>query len=261
MIATAPKVLTESENHLLTLTLNSPKSLNSLTSEMLSDLGQALADAEANTDVRVVMITGSGTAFCAGLNLTEEGDIAALDVRARLRDYYEPVLHTIRSMEKPVVAVVNGVAAGAGLSLALAADFRIASQSATFVQAFVRVGLVPDAGSTYLLPRIVGWGRALELMMLGETLDAETALAYGMVNRVVPDSRLKQSATEFAARLAGGPRSQALIKRLLTQSAASSFEEQLVNEADAQTEAVSSADFARGVGAFLAKRKAEFQGD
>jgi 2-(1,2-epoxy-1,2-dihydrophenyl)acetyl-CoA isomerase len=261
LITSPSPVLSDLQDNVLTLTLNSPKNLNSLTAGMLKGLGAALASAQDDKSVRVVVITGAGTAFCAGQNLAEEGDISAIDVRQHLHEYYEPVLRGIRDLEKPVIASVNGVAAGAGLSLALAADFRVASQSSSFVQAFVRVGLVPDAGSTYFLPRIVGWGRALELMTLGDSVDAPTALRYGMVNRVVADDELAEATQSLALRLARGPRSQALIKRLLRQSADATFEQQLENEANAQTEAVASADFVRGVGAFFAKQKPEFQGD
>jgi len=206
------------------------------------------------------VITGAGRAFCSGQNLSES-NLAEVNVRAHLRDYYEPVIRGILDLEKPVIASVNGMAAGAGLSLALAADFRVAAESAVFVQAFVRVGLAPDAGSTYLLPRIVGWGRAMELMMLGEPVDASTALSIGMVNRVVADDELASATNVLASQLARGPRSQSLVKRLLTQSAEATFEEQLENEAAAQTEAASSADFARGLEAFLANRTPQFKGN
>jgi 2-(1,2-epoxy-1,2-dihydrophenyl)acetyl-CoA isomerase len=259
-IALSPLVLTSIEDRVLLLTLNNPGKMNSLTKEMLQGLGHALEAAKGDDSVQVVVITGAGTNFCSGQNLAET-DLSDVDVRKHLRDYYEPVVREIRELEKPVIASINGVAAGAGLSLALAADFRVAALSAMFVQAFVRVGLTPDAGSTYLLPRLVGWGRAMEMMMLGEPVDAKTALQIGMVNRVVDDDELATATHALAVQLAGGPRSQALIKRLLAASAEATFDGQLKNEANAQAEAAASSDFARGLEAFLGKRAPQFKGD
>jgi 2-(1,2-epoxy-1,2-dihydrophenyl)acetyl-CoA isomerase len=260
VITSSPLVLTSVEDRVLTLTLNNPGKMNSFTTEMLKGLAEALEAAREDVSVRVVVITGAGNAFCTGQNLAES-NLAQVDVRAHLKEYYEPVVRGILGLEKPVIASVNGMAAGAGLSMALAADFRVAAQSAIFVQAFVRVGLAPDAGSTYLLPRIVGWGRAMELMMLGEPVDASTALSIGMVTRVVPDKELASATHALARQLADGPLSQSLVKRLLAQSTDATFEKQLENEAVAQSEAASSADFARGLEAFLGKQTPQFRGD
>jgi 2-(1,2-epoxy-1,2-dihydrophenyl)acetyl-CoA isomerase len=181
-------------------------------------------------------------------------------VGAVLRDHYTPAIRAIRSMDQPVIAAVNGVAAGAGFSLALACDLRIAAQSATFVQAFVRIGLIPDLASTYFLPRLIGPARAAELTMLGETVDAARALELGIVNRVVPDTELAAAAAELASRLARGPCSIGLTKRALEVSHENDLETQLAVEERLQTEATTTSDFAEGVSAFLEKRRATFTG-
>jgi 2-(1,2-epoxy-1,2-dihydrophenyl)acetyl-CoA isomerase len=173
---------------------------------------------------------------------------------------YAPLILGIRELEKPVVAAVNGVAAGAGMSLALACDLRVCGESASFIQAFVRIGLVPDAGASFFLPRLVGAARAAELAMLGDTVSAAEALRIGLVNRVVPDSALLAEAVGLAERLARGPRSVGLIKRLLNLSAASDLRSQLAHEEDLQALAVSTDDAVEGVTAFLEKRPADFRG-
>jgi 2-(1,2-epoxy-1,2-dihydrophenyl)acetyl-CoA isomerase len=170
------------------------------------------------------------------------------------------MIHAIRDLEKPVIASVNGVAAGAGMSLALATDFRIAGESATFIQAFVRIGLVPDASSSYFLPRLVGMAKALELAMLGETVDSAEALRLGLVHRVVRDEDLSHATSELAARLARGPLSAGLIKRLFSRSLDNDLDSQLELEAEAQTIAAKSDDFAAGVSAFIHKHAPEFTG-
>jgi 2-(1,2-epoxy-1,2-dihydrophenyl)acetyl-CoA isomerase len=257
--ATAPQLLQSVADGVLTLTLNRPEVLNAITPSLLDAVTDALRDAASGRAVRAVVITGAGRGFCSGQDLRAAGD-GGLDVGAILRDHYTPAIRAIRSMDQPVIAAVNGVAAGAGFSLALACDLRIAAESATFVQAFVRIGLIPDLASTYFLPRLIGPARAAELAMLGETVDAARALDLGIVNRVVPDAELAGAAAEWAGRLARGPRSIALTKRALEASHENDLEAQLAVEERLQTEATTTSDFVEGVSAFLEKRRATFTG-
>lgn len=242
----------------MTLTLNRPDALNSLTTELLDGVTEQLKDAAHADSVRVVVMTGAGRGFCAGQDLKEF--MAPSELNSHLHDHYLPVVRAMRELEKPIVAAVNGVAAGAGMSLALAADLRIASDVATFVQAFVRIGLVPDAGGTFFLPRLVGMGRAMEMAMTGSTIDAATALEIGLVNRVVKDREFGTAVAEYAAKLAQGPKSLGLIKRAMWQSVESDLERQFANEEQAQMEALQTADFGEGVTAFLEKRAPRFAG-
>ncbi len=258
-IGTAPVVLTAQDGAVLTLTLNRPEVLNGLTGEVLDAVAAGCRQAAADDSVRVVVVTGAGRAFCSGQDL-RAGAGADADIRGHLRDHYVPMVRAMREMEKPVIASVNGVAAGAGMSLALAADFRVAGESATFIQAFVRIGLVPDAGSSYFLPRLVGTAKALELAMLGETVSAAEALRIGLVHRVVPDDDLARATGELAGRLSRGPRSMGLIKRLLLQSHDSTLDEQLAREEEAQVLASESDDFAAGIEGFIGKHAPEFTG-
>jgi 2-(1,2-epoxy-1,2-dihydrophenyl)acetyl-CoA isomerase len=260
--AEAAPLLTEQADGVLTITLNRPAVLNALNGALLDSLAETLGRAGADASVRALVITGGGRGFSSGADLKAGVAAGDLDIRSLLHQHYVPVITAMRSIEKPVIAAVNGVAAGAGFSLALAADLRLAGESATFVQAFVRIGLVPDAGSTFFLPALVGYARAAELMMLGETIDASRAYELGIVNRVVPDSELLAAAQEVAGRLARGPRSVGLIKRLLsyTFDADHDLERQLAHEGETQAEAAATADFLEGVAAFLEKRPARFSG-
>jgi 2-(1,2-epoxy-1,2-dihydrophenyl)acetyl-CoA isomerase len=253
----------ERSGGVLVLTLNRPSRLNALDDELLIALSVALQAARDDDGVRAVLITGAGRGFCAGADLSG-GEFAAADrgatVRRHLQTLYAPVIIAIRELEKPVVAAVNGVAAGAGMSIALACDFRVCAESAYFLQAFVRIGLVPDAGSTFFLPRLVGMAKAAELAMLGERVPAAEALRIGLANQVVPDDSLLPAAGELAGRLARGPRSLGLIKRALNLSLSSDLHTQMGHEEDLQALAAGSEDAAEGVGAFLEKREAEFRG-
>jgi 2-(1,2-epoxy-1,2-dihydrophenyl)acetyl-CoA isomerase len=259
-IISAPVVLISREAGVLTLTLNRPEVLNGLTDEVLDGVAEGCRAAARDDDVRVVVITGAGRGFCSGQDLRAGLENGDADVSSHLRNHYVPMIRAMRELEKPVIASVNGVAAGAGMSLALACDFRIAAESASFIQAFVRIGLVPDAGSSYFLPRLVGTAKALELTLLGETLDSAEALHIGLINKVVADEQLPRATTEFASRLARGPRSVGLIKQLIITSLDNDLDSQLQREERAQTEAASSADFAEGVAAFIGKRPAHFTG-
>jgi 2-(1,2-epoxy-1,2-dihydrophenyl)acetyl-CoA isomerase len=249
----------------LALTLNRPSRLNALDETLLAALASALTVARDDDGVRCVLLTGAGRGFSAGADLAGgvlgagEAD-RGMVVRRHLQTRYAPVILAIRELEKPVVAAVNGVAAGAGMSLALACDLRVCAESASFIQAFVRIGLVPDAGSTFFLPRLVGLAKAAELAMLGEQISAAEALRVGLVNRVVPDDSLLAAAAELASRLAAGPRSLGLIKRALNLSLSADLRTQLGHEEDLQALAANSEDSVEGVTAFLQKRPTEFRG-
>ena len=244
-----------------TITLDRPEALNSLEATLKRDLLRALRDAARDPAVRVVILTGAGRAFCAGQDLKErlQPDPTPLDVEVRER--FNPLVQAIRSMDKPVVAAINGVAAGAGASLAFACDLRIAAETASFVLAFGRIGLVPDSGATWLLPRLIGLGRATELLLLPDPVGAADALRIGLVNRVVPDGELSAAAGAMAAALAAAaPRSLALTKRAIRRSLEATFEESLDYEASLQGIAGRTADHAEGLAAFVEKRRPNFNG-
>jgi 2-(1,2-epoxy-1,2-dihydrophenyl)acetyl-CoA isomerase len=251
----------EVDGPVATITLDRPEALNALTIPMKVALLGALPRLAADRSVRAVILTGAGRAFCAGQDLAErdEPDAAPLDVE--LRERYNPIVRALRSMDQPVIAAVNGVAAGAGASLAFACDLRIAAEGASFLLAFGRVGLIPDSGATWLLPRLVGSSKAAEMALLTEPLSTDDAERLGLVMRVVPPERLAAEAHAVAVRLAGlAPRAVALTKRALDAAWDRSFEDALELEADLQGEAGSTADHAEGIAAFLEKRPPRFTG-
>lgn len=246
------------------ITLNRPDKLNALTAAMLIELNRLLEQAEHDGAVRAVVITGAGRGFSAGQDLTEMRAREAAGepgISARyMEETYHPLIRRIRTMEKPVIGAINGVAAGAGASLALACDLRVASENASFIQSFVNVGLVPDSGSTFFLPRLAGFARALELAFTGRRLSAEEAERIGVVNRVVPHDQLMDTAMELAHQLAQGPtRVIGLTKRAFNRSWQVHLDEALSYEAELQEIARSTEDHREGVTAFLEKRKPEFK--
>ena len=251
----------EIDGPVATLTLDRPESLNALTVPVKVALREALESIASDRAVRAVILTGAGRAFCAGQDLAEREspDAAPLDVE--VRDRYNPIIRAIRSMGQPVIAAVNGVAAGAGASLAFACDLRIAAEEARFVLAFGRIALVPDSGATWFLPRLVGPAKAAELALVGDPLDAAEALRLGLVSKVVPVDRLLHEARAMASRLAeGAPLALALTKEALQRSSTIDLDEALEGEAKLQGIAGASADHAEGLVAFKEKRRPRFSG-
>jgi 2-(1,2-epoxy-1,2-dihydrophenyl)acetyl-CoA isomerase len=255
-----PMVLVSTQGAVRTLALNRPQALNALTVALHGELLPALQAAAADTAVRVVVLTGTGRGFCAGQDLADPAMVGGVDVGAVVEQYYRPLANRLRSMPVPVIAAVNGVAAGAGASLALCCDLVVAARSASFVQAFSRIGLVPDCGGTWLLPRLVGRARALGLAMTGDKLPAEEAQRMGLIWQCVDDAALADTVDALARRLAAMP-SQALAqtRRLIDAAMPMAFDDALVQEANVQRELGHAPDFAEGVAAFFAKRPAVFK--
>ena len=243
------------------LRFNHPEVLNAIGADMLEGLDAALREVQdPNNGARCLLITGEGRGFCAGANLADRK--RGQGAGASLRNAYHPLLLTLRDLEMPVVTAVNGAAAGVGMSLAILGDIVCASKQAFFLQAFARIGLVPDGGATFMLPRLVGWGRAMELSLLAERLPAEKAEQWGLVNRVFDDNAaLLDGALALAERLANGPRSLALMRRLYWATWHNAYEQQLDLEARMQAEAGRTQDHAEGVKAFFDKRDPQFAGE
>jgi 2-(1,2-epoxy-1,2-dihydrophenyl)acetyl-CoA isomerase len=242
------------------ITLNRPERLNALTVEMADALSAALDMAAADESCRALLLTGAGRAFCAGQDLTAVVGMAPDDI-GHLLDRYNPLIKKLRALPMPVICAVNGVAAGAGANLALASDIVLAARGATFVQAFARIGLIPDCGGTWFLPRLVGMARARALAMLAEPVPAATAAEWGMIWQVVEDDQLMAHAHALAARLAGAAtQGLALAKRAFDAAATNDLDRQLDLERDLQEAASASPDHAEGVRAFLEKRPPVFTG-
>lgn len=252
-------------NGVMTITLSRPDVLNSFNAQMAHELRIALDEARADKLVRAVVLTGAGRAFCAGQDLSETPATTSsggFDLGATVRATYNPVIRAIRKLELPVVCAVNGVAAGAGANLALACDIVLASENASFIQSFAKVGLIPDSGGTFFLPRLVGLSRATAMMMTAEKITAQRSFEMGMVYRVCPADTLLQEATALATELASMPtRGLGLTKRALNESLCNDLDSQLDLEADLQSDAGRTHDFTEGVAAFLEKRKPNFTGE
>jgi len=252
-------LLTREEGGIGTITLNRPEVMNALNKQMRAELTHALKDIGAR--VRVLVLTGAGRAFCSGQDLGDGGNAAQIDLERTLREEYEPMLRAIYDAPVPVIAAVNGSAAGAGANLALAADVVIAAESASFIQAFTRIGLIPDAGGTWFLPRQIGFARAMGAMLFADRISARQAADWGMIWDSVADDQFESQWKARATALASGPTiAYRNIRKALRKSLSNPLDAQLALEAQLQAEAGKTRDFQEGVMAFLEKRPASFEG-
>lgn len=255
-------IIREHEGAVVKLKLNRPDKFNSFNRDMALELQSALMEAEKDNAVRAIYLTGEGKAFCAGQDLAEAIDPNGPGITKIVEEHYNPIIKLIRSIEKPVVCAVNGVAAGAGANIALACDIVVAAESSSFIQAFSKIGLIPDSGGTFFLPRLVGFQRASALMMLGDKVSAADAYQFGMVYKVIADADLHTKALELATTLAAMPtKGIGLTKRLLNEGLTNNLTQQLTSEGDVQFQAANTYDYKEGVNAFLEKRKPVFRGE
>ena len=259
-----PSILLEIDQGVALLTLNRPDNLNSFNAEMHDQMRAALSQVRKDASVRALVITGSGRGFCAGQDLGDRNVAAtdaAPDLGESIEKRYNPMLRTLRDLPLPVICAVNGVAAGAGANIALACDITLAARSASFIQAFCKIGLIPDSGGTWTLPRLVGSARARAMALLGDKISAEQAESWGMIWRCVDNEQLMEEAMKLARHLATQPtKGLALIKRALNASANNTFDEQLDLERDLQRLAGRTEDYREGVAAFMEKRQPSFKG-
>jgi 2-(1,2-epoxy-1,2-dihydrophenyl)acetyl-CoA isomerase len=254
-------IIFQEENGVGKIILNRPDVLNSFNQKMAFEVQKALDYCEKQADIRAIYLSGSGRAFCAGQDLAEVVAEDGPEMTSIVREHYNPIIMRIRNIEKPIVCAVNGVAAGAGANIALACDIVFAAESSSFIQAFSKIGLIPDSGGTYTLPRLIGLQKATALMMLGDKISATDAEKMMMIYQVVPDQELEEKAMGTSAYLATMPtKGLGLTKRALNLSLSNNLEDQLKVEEDLQTEAGNSYDYNEGVNAFLNKRKPVFKG-
>lgn len=255
-------ILLKIENKVATITLNRPEVFNSINREMAFLFQDTLDACQKNDEVRAIVITGSGKAFGAGQDLKEVTDPDLNPGFKKILDeHYNPIITRIRNINKPVIAAVNGVAAGAAANIALACDIVVANEHANFIQAFSLIGLIPDSGGTFFLPRLIGFQKATALAMLGDKISAEEAERLGMIYKVIPSENFDDEAQKLALKLANMPtKALGMIKELLNKSMTNTLEEQLALESKLQIEAAQTEDYAEGVAAFIAKRKPEFKG-
>ena len=255
------EIMKELINGVCRITLNRPTVFNSFNKTMALQLQDVLDDCAVNPEIRAVLITGEGKAFCAGQDLAEAIDPEGPELKTIVRDHYNPIIIKIRELEKPVIAAVNGVAAGAGANIALACDIVVAKKTASFIQAFSKIGLIPDSGGTYFLPRLVGMKKAMALMMTGDKVSADEAERMNMIYKVFEEESFEDEAMKLAENLATMPtRGLGLTKKAVNLGLFNSLEDQLDLEESLQTEAGETDDFTEGVNAFIQKRPAVFKG-
>ncbi len=259
---TYTKIRYELADGVAVIAFNDPATMNAAGLDVAEELTQAFGQVTSGKDgARAVILTGEGRGFCSGANLSSTASSdGPRDAGASLEQVYNPLVTLVKDLPVPLVTAVNGAAAGVGCSFALMGDMIVAAESAYFLQAFRRIGLVPDGGSTYMLPRMIGRARAMEMMLLGERIPAPKALEWGLINRCVPDGELMPTAMTLAKELANGPKSLGMIRRLVWASLDAEWSEQLSREAKVQSEAGRTEDFREGVIAFLQKRPAAFTG-
>lgn len=255
-------ILFEKIESIAKITLNRPEKFNSFCREMAFELQHSLDDANQDSNIRCIYLTGTGKAFCAGQDLAEAIEDNGIELAQIVAEHYNPIIEKMRTIEKPVVCAVNGVAAGAGANIALAGDIVVATSSASFIQAFSKIGLIPDSGGTFFLPRLIGFQKATALMMLGDKIGAEEAEKMGMIYKTFQDDLFVEESWKLAMTLANMPtKGLGLTKRLLNQSYSNTLNQQLEFEGQIQVEAAESFDYQEGVNAFLEKRKPQFKGE